>query len=153
MPVNKERLELYLDQIRSEVQDMQAILGHSDKEILAGKHNIKSLKYSIIIITEAIGSSLQHILAKEHNIVINGFSEAVNKAKNENLLTSSLIDRLLPFIRFRNMLVHQYWKIDDQKFLQQLRTGQADFKQFIREISACLSNLDSEPTKSESDQS
>jgi uncharacterized protein YutE (UPF0331/DUF86 family) len=111
------------------------ILEKSDQEILADNHYLKSLKYSIIVIAEAIGSILQHILAKKCNIPVSGFSEAINKAKNKELISSPLLERLLPFMRFRNLLVHQYWKINDQVFLQQIRTGHQDFTDFILEIS------------------
>jgi uncharacterized protein YutE (UPF0331/DUF86 family) len=133
--INRERLLQYLDQIRLENEDIQLILEKSDQEILADNHYLKSLKYSIIVIAEAIGSILQHILAKKCNIPVSGFSEAINKAKNKELISSPLLERLLPFMRFRNLLVHQYWKINDQVFLQQIRTGHQDFTDFILEIS------------------
>lgn len=135
MSINRERLLQYLDQIRLENEDIQLILEKSDQEILADNHYLKSLKYSIIVIAEAIGSILQHILAKKCNIPVSGFSEAINKAKNKELISSPLLERLLPFMRFRNLLVHQYWKINDQVFLQQIRTGHQDFTDFILEIS------------------
>ncbi len=135
MSINRERLLQYLDQIRLENEDIQLILEKSDQEILADNHYLKSLKYSIIVIAEAIGSILQHILAKKYNIPVSGFSEAINKAKNKELISSPLLERLLPFMRFRNLLVHQYWKINDQVFLQQIRTGHQDFTEFILEIS------------------
>ncbi|MCF8104866.1 MAG: DUF86 domain-containing protein [Desulfohalobiaceae bacterium] len=138
MPIDKERLKLYLDQIRAETEDLEEILNQSDEIILAQSHYLKSLKYSIIIIAEAMGSTLQHILARKHNISIYGFSEAFNKSKNKSLISPSLLNRLLPFIRFRNLLVHQYWKIDDQRFLEQLRKGRQDFADFITEISSHL---------------
>lgn len=133
MPVNKERLKLYLDQIRAETEDIQDILSQSDETILAQSQYLKSLKYSLIIIAEAMGSTLQHILAKKYNVSISGFSEAFNKAKSRSLISPSLLNRLLPFIRFRNLLVHQYWTIDDRSFLLQIRKGQRDFADFINE--------------------
>ncbi len=140
MPINKERLKLYLHQIRAETEDIEVILRLSDEDILAQSHYLKSLKYSSIIIAEAMGSALQHILAKKHNITINGFSEAFSKAKNNQLISVSLLNRLVPCIRFRDLLVHQYWKIDDQLFLEQLRKGQKDFADFVLEISTAVTS-------------
>jgi len=37
--------------------------------------------------------------------------------------TDKLLERLQPFIVFRNMLVHQYWRVKDEVFLQNMRKG------------------------------
>lgn len=138
MPINAERLQLYLNQIRIETQDIEAILARSNHEILAEPHYLKSLKYSIIVIAEATGSILQHILAKKYNIPVSGFSETIKKAENKELISTALLERILPFMRFRNLLVHKYWIIDDQEFLEQIRTGHRDFSNFILEITSYL---------------
>lgn len=138
MPIDEARLKLYLDQIRVESEDIKSILLLPDSEIFAQPHYLKSLKYSIIIIAEAMGSTFQHILAKRFNSSINGFSDAFNKAKQKSIISNTLLTRLMSFIKFRNLLVHQYWKIDDQHFLEQLRNGQKDFAEFVREASQYL---------------
>lgn len=138
MPIDKERLKLYLDQIRGESEDIESTLFLPDSEILAQPHYLKSLKYSIIIIAEAMGSTFQHILAKRFNCSISGFSDAFNKAKQNSIISNSLLTRLMSFIKFRNLLVHQYWKIDDHHFLEQLRNGQKDFAAFVSEASQYL---------------
>jgi len=68
--IDNERLTKYLDEIISETTDLEALLVRQDREILQDRHMLKSLKYSTIVIAEAIASTLQHILAKRHNIVV-----------------------------------------------------------------------------------
>ena len=36
--------------------------------------------------------------------------------------------------QFRKMLVHQYWKVDDNVFMKNLREGLDDFRNFVNEI-------------------
>jgi uncharacterized protein YutE (UPF0331/DUF86 family) len=36
------------------------------------------------------------------------------------------------------MLVHQYWRVRDQKFLANLREGLVDFHEFVRDIRAII---------------
>jgi len=132
--LDKERIERYLDQIATETTDLQLIIGKSDDEILRDRHIIKGLKYSTIVIAEAIASTWQYILAKRHNVVVDGYTEVFKKSKEHQVLTSELLDRLQPFIAFRNMLVHHYWRVNDTVFLKNLRDGQEDFRLFIRDI-------------------
>jgi uncharacterized protein YutE (UPF0331/DUF86 family) len=134
--LDKERLEKYLDQIASETIDLENIISQKNKkedEILQDPHIIKSLKYSTIVIAEAIASALQHILAKKYNIVIDGYMAVFRESKEHNVVSTELLTRLQPFFRFRNMLVHQYWRIDNKVFVENLRNGLNDFRIFVNE--------------------
>lgn len=129
---NHKRIDKYLTSIISEVNDINSILRQTDAEILKSPNLIKSLKYSVIIIAEAIGGALQHILAKKHYVAVQGYAEILTKTKAYQILPNELIERLQPFARFRNMLVHQYWRIEDEVFLENLRSGVKDFEEFVR---------------------
>jgi uncharacterized protein YutE (UPF0331/DUF86 family) len=132
--VDKNRIDKYLAQIAEEAVDITEVLTQSDEEIIASSRQIKSCKYSVIVISEAMASILQHILAKRFKTAIDGYTEAFMKSRQFGVISEDLANRLQPFIRFRNMLVHQYWRVDDSKFIADLRSGLDDFKAFIREI-------------------
>ena len=71
MILDKERLEKYLDEVAAETIDIENTIGQKGKKKLGFVHDphvLKSLKYSTIVIPEAIASTLQHILAKKYNI-------------------------------------------------------------------------------------
>lgn len=82
---------------------------------------LKSLKYSVIVIAEAMAGALQHILAKNHGIAVDGYANALMKSTQHKVVDEDLLGRLLPLFVFRNMLVHQYWKVEDETFLKNLR--------------------------------
>ncbi len=137
MKLDKEHLEKYLDQIASETIDLEKIISQKSKkddDILQDPHIIKSLKYSTIVIAEAIASALQHILAKKYNIVIDGYMAVFRESKEHKVISTELLTRLQPFFRFRNMLVHQYWRVDNIVFENNLRDGLNDFRMFVNEI-------------------
>lgn len=134
MQINHDRIEKYLNDIASEVDDTNSILSRPDEQILGDRHLLKSLKYSVVVIAEAIGGVLQHILAKRHNVAIGGYVEAFVKSREYRIVPEDLIERLLHFSRFRNMLVHQYWKVDDRVFLENIRAGIEDFRSFTKII-------------------
>jgi uncharacterized protein YutE (UPF0331/DUF86 family) len=140
--LDHDRLQKYLDEIAAETIDIEALLHqkHKTSQDIIGKPTVlKSLKYSIIVIAEAIASVLQHILAKKHNIVIDGYNSVFVKSKEYKVISTELTSRLQPFIRFRNMLVHQYWRIDDDVFVQNLGAGTNDFRNFVNEIRKLIS--------------
>jgi len=135
--LDHDRLQKYLDEIAAETIDVEGLfkLERQKKISLVGDPTVlKSLKYSTIVIAEAIASVLQHILAKKHNTVIDGYTSVFVKSREKQILSDNLMTRLQPFIQFRNMLVHQYWRVDDQVFVQNLSDGLKDFHDFVTEI-------------------
>ncbi|MEA1945859.1 MAG: HepT-like ribonuclease domain-containing protein [Thermodesulfobacteriota bacterium] len=141
MKLDKRRIEKYLDEIALETLDVKSILGKTDNEILKDKHILKSLKYSTIVIAEAIASALQHILAKRYNTVVDGYMDVFTKSMICSLLPEELLERLKPFIVFRNMLLHQYWKVKDEIFLNNMRNGIKDFRDFTINIRNHLNDV------------
>ncbi|MBC8180853.1 DUF86 domain-containing protein [candidate division KSB1 bacterium] len=134
MQIDKKRIEKYLRQIKKEYDEISEILQQSDQSILESSLHLRSLKYSLIVINEAIANVLQHILAKKFKIAISGYTEIFKKAKAKSIISEGLIKKLKPFIDFRNMLIHQYWVIEDKTMLKNLRDGLDDFKLFVKEI-------------------
>ena len=143
MKLDKERLEKYLDQIVAETIDIEKVIsqkGKKSSDLLQDSHILKSLKYSTIVIAEAIASTLQHILAKKYNIVIDGYMAVYSESKEHKVISTKLLTRLQPFFRFRNMLVHQYWRVDKKVFVENLKNGLSDFRVFVKEIRKIISD-------------
>lgn len=138
MKLDDKRLGKYLDEIAAETIDIEKTIGQKGKKrddlVQQDPHILKSLKYSTIVIAEAIASTLQHILAKKYNVVIDGYMAAFSKSKENQVISTKLLTRLQPFFRFRNMLVHQYWRVDNQVFESNLKDGLNDFRMFVNEI-------------------
>lgn len=132
--MERQRIAQYLGQIESELADISDILSNSDNDILTSPHLLKSCKYSLIVIAEAIGGVLQHILAKRFKLPITDYSETLGRARERGVFSAELFERLQPFIAFRNMLVHQYWRVEERLFLANIRSGISVFRDFIREI-------------------
>jgi len=136
--LDDKRLGKYLDEITAETIDIEKTIGQKGKKrvdlVQQDPHVLKSLKYSTIVIAEAIASTLQHILAKKYNIVIDGYMAVFSKSKDNKVISTKLLTRLQPFFRFRNMLVHQYWRVDNKVFESNLQDGLNDFRIFVNEI-------------------
>jgi uncharacterized protein YutE (UPF0331/DUF86 family) len=135
--LDDERLGKYLDEIAAETIDIEKTIDQRGKKrdgLVQDPHILKSLKYSTIVIAEAIASTLQHILAKKYNVVIDGYMAVFSKSKDNKVISAKLLTRLQPFFRFRNMLFHQYWRVDNIVFENNLRDGLNDFRTFVNEI-------------------
>jgi uncharacterized protein YutE (UPF0331/DUF86 family) len=137
--LDQKRIDSYLQQIATEAGDLEKILALPDGQLVSDRAKLKSLKYSVIVIAEAMTGALQHILAKKHSVAVDGYSDALMKSTQHKLVDEELLGRLRPFFVFRNMLVHQYWKVQDETFLKNLRAGLSDFREFVRKIRSATS--------------
>ncbi len=84
MKLDHDRLQKYLDEIAAETIDVEGLFKQERQkqiDIVGNPTVLKSLKYSTIVIAEAIASILQHILAKKHNIVIDGYTAVFTKSR------------------------------------------------------------------------
>ena len=140
MELDPKRIDSYLQQIVAEVGDVEKILALADAQILSDRAMLKSLKYSVIVTAEAMAGALQHILAKKHSIAVDGYADALLKSDQHKVVDEALLGRLKPSFVFRNMLVHQYWKVQDETFLRNLREGLNDFREFARQLRQGLSS-------------
>lgn len=140
MNVEKKRIIHYLHDILSNTRDIANLLKeYGDDEIIGNKHLLKSLKYSLLEISEAMSLVLQHILAKQHGIPVKGYIDTIKKASDYNIIPQGLSVSLKPFFDFRNALVHRYWVIDDKILLDNCKLGIKDFFEFIETIEKFLS--------------
>ncbi len=139
MKADKTRITKYLYDILSNVRDIEGLLKeHGKDEILKDRHLVKSIKYSLVEISEAMSLVLQHILAKQYGTPVKGYIDTIKKASDAGLIPPHLSLSLKPFFDFRNSLVHRYWIIDDEKLLDNCKTGVKDFLTFIETIESFL---------------
>lgn len=142
MNVEKKRITQYLHDILSNTRDIENLLKeYGDDEIICNKHLLKSLKYSLLEISEAMSLVLQHILAKQHGTPVKGYVDTIKKASDYNIIPQGLSVSLKPFFDFRNALVHRYWTIDDKILLNNCKSGLKDFFTFIETIEKFLSDI------------
>jgi uncharacterized protein YutE (UPF0331/DUF86 family) len=135
MKLDRERIKHLLYEIKEDALDLENTLTNfSDEKIIADKTKIKSIKYTLVEISEAISLALQHIIAKRYGQPVKGYVDTVIKASNLKIISEDLSQKLKPFLDFRNSLIHRYWSIDNETLIQNCRKGYMDFYRFIAEI-------------------
>ena len=134
-----KRLKRYCLTIQENIEDICYLLSeYSDQELLGKRYLLKSLKYSLVEVAEAMANTLQHMLAKLKGEAAESYLEVVQKARRAELMDVELLGRLLFFFKFRNLLIHRYWEIDDKRLLKETRKGYRDFQVFVNKINELL---------------
>jgi uncharacterized protein YutE (UPF0331/DUF86 family) len=132
MKTDPIRIKSYLAEIRKNSSELNQLIDQN--ELKAESLPLKAAKYLLIELAEAMSNTIQHILAKEKGVAVSGYIDSVVKAHQHGLISADLFQRLKPFFDFRNSLIHRYWSIEDDRLIENIKTGRNDFDRFVEEI-------------------
>lgn len=132
MNLDRARIQRYLTEMTKNSRELQLLL--NEQRVTPNSLELKAVKYILIELAEAIANVLQHILAKEYGLAVNGYVDTIVKGYDTGIITQQLFHKLKPFLDFRNSLIHRYWTIDDALLIHNLHKGSQDFSQFVAEI-------------------
>jgi uncharacterized protein YutE (UPF0331/DUF86 family) len=63
------------------------------------------------------------------------YAECFERLAARGVINTALSNRLQAMARFRNLLLHRYWEVDDQRVLQIARNDLGDLEQFVGALS------------------
>ena len=93
-----------------------------------------AVRYAIIQIVEGL-AIISSKLAEVHGVIIEGYIEAMKFLLKLNIANSEIGEKLVKLARLRNLLVHRYWIIDDERILKEARENG------IRTIEVVIENI------------
>jgi len=119
---------------------LKRLAEHSHREFLEHYEKIDSAKYNFIVTIESLIDICNRIIAKQKLGSPEDYADVVRLMKGKGVIEETLAQRLIQMVKFRNMLVHVYWKIENDKVYQYLTENLEDFESFKRAIRAYLAN-------------
>lgn len=130
MKWNLERIRDLLGRM-AEAQEKAARLGDlPEEEFLADYRNTESAKYLLVVATEAALDICQHLVARGGGRAPRDYADCFIVLKEMGVLPPDLSERLQAMARFRNLLVHLYWKVDNREVHRVLRENLDDLRLF-----------------------
>jgi len=106
----------------------------SEDEFLSHYEKIDTSKYNFIVAIEAIIDICNRIISKRELGFPQDYSDVIKLMSQEGVLEGDLVGRLVEMVKFRNMLVHLYWKIENDRLYQYLKENLGDFEAFKEAI-------------------
>ena len=106
----------------------------SEDEFLGHYEKIDTSKYNFIVAIEAIIDICNRIISKRKLGFPQDYSDVIKLMSQEGVLEGDLVGRLIEMVKFRNMLVHLYWKIENERLYQYLKENLGDFEAFKEAI-------------------
>lgn len=72
-----------------------------------------SLRYSIVVIVEALADISVTILEKDFNDAAESYREAFLKLVDHKVISLDTFNSIAKLVSLRSQIVHRYWTIDD----------------------------------------
>ena len=111
--LNREKLIVLAEEAgKAIIQLRQYAVAPSD-QILASVEKLGSLKYHFVLAIEASIDICQHITSRLFSDVPESYADCFKALAEHKVIDKELSDQMGDLARFRNVLVHLYWKVDN----------------------------------------
>lgn len=136
MGFNREAVEARIRDINDALQILKEILSRRFKDLTT--YEKLSIRYLVIQLVEASSSICIRILLNAYDETAEGFPQCFARLGSKGVLPEDLAYRLASAARLRNLLVHRYWAISDEKVYESIRNGLRDFEEFVMRVRRLL---------------
>ena len=130
-----------IDRIRQLAGEMNLSLSKLETTSKLGKEDflkspdkIDSTKYNLIIAIEAAIDISNHIVAKAGGRTPQDYADCFTVLGELGVFSEEFVERLQKMARFRNLLVHLYWQVDNEKVFEVIRENLVDLKKYLQGI-------------------
>ncbi|MBM4135799.1 MAG: DUF86 domain-containing protein [Nitrospira sp.] len=132
--INREKINTLEKDLLDTVSEIKSITAMEDEVFIKDSKYIYSLRYLLIEAVEAMANICNHILARVAGQVPKGYPDCFEKLSDAKIITRELGDKLKKAASLRNIIIHKYWQIDDNKIFQSAKENISDFEEFLRQI-------------------
>lgn len=138
MSIDKEKIKSRLLEIEANVEKIKSYANLPTAEFWADERNIYTIKHLLLQNIEAAANICAHLAAKKLYKPVASFGECFALLGEHKIISKDLAERLQRMAKFRNLLVHQYWQVNDEKVLTYAREHTDDFLAFVQAVSNVL---------------
>ncbi len=121
------RLNMYLDKLKP-------VAKHTLEEYISDFYLKASAERLIQLIVDCASDINNHVVVEMGQRPPEDYGSSFIRASEAGMLTDELANRLKGSGGMRNILVHEYMDIDDEKVHKALSIALSDFKEYIRQV-------------------
>jgi len=139
MSLNPELIRTRCQEIEESLSRLEDVRKKSKEEFLKDRDEQDIASYRLLIAIEAALNLCYHVAAKRLKKVPEEYAECFAILSDAGIIPADLSERLQKTARFRNLLVHMYWKIDYGTVYEIMQNNLEDLSRFSRIVASLLS--------------
>jgi uncharacterized protein YutE (UPF0331/DUF86 family) len=138
MSLNPDLIRARCAEIDSSISRLEEFRGLSREQFLSNQDTLDVACYRLLIAIEAALALCFHVSAKRLHQVPEEYAGCFSTLEQAGLITADLSSRLQQMARFRNLLVHVYWKINYGQVHDLIATRLEDLRAFRTAIAGLV---------------
>jgi len=132
--VDLTRVRDLVGQIQDAQRRLNILAKIPEEEFLADFRNTESAKYLLMVAIEAAIDICNHIVARQGGRAPQDYADCMTVLSEMGIIPSDLCERLRKMARFRNLLVHLYWQVDNHIVFRILKEEIQDLDDYVLNI-------------------
>lgn len=136
--VNHELLGEKMTDIAKSITLLDKFAPVEEKDFLADELLVSAVKYQLLLAIEAAQNICNHLAARVAKEAPESYADCFRILGKNRIISKELAASLASMARFRNLLVHQYSKVDDGVVYRILKNNTRDLIRYIDEIKIFL---------------
>jgi uncharacterized protein YutE (UPF0331/DUF86 family) len=132
--VNADRLRELAGYLRDALRQLREVGTLPVEAFVADRRTVNSAKYLLVVATEAALDICNHLAARKGGRSPADYADCIAILGEIGVIDNGLRGRLVRMARFRNLLVHLYWRVDDREVHRVIREDLADLEEYLRAV-------------------
>lgn len=128
--VDPLRVQTLLDRLGREITALRRLAKRDTDALLADEDVLAGVKYRFVVAIEACIDVGRHMVASEGLRAPRDYADVFTVLGEGGFLSEEMAATLRDTARFRNLLVHEYAVVDDNRVIEILHTGVDDLQGF-----------------------
>jgi uncharacterized protein YutE (UPF0331/DUF86 family) len=138
MSLNQEIVRCRCQEIEESLERLEKIRSQSKEAFLGDRDTQDIACYRLLVAIEAALSLCYHVSAKQLKKVPEEYAECFALLADAGMIPTGLSERLQRMARFRNLLVHMYWKINYGSLYDTIQHDLGDLRLFSQAMVSLL---------------
>ena len=141
MMVNKDLVRRKLARLNMYLEKLRPIAARSFQDYLSDQYLKYSAERLVQLIVECASDVNNHVVVERGSRPPEDYTSSFLRAAEAGLINRELADRIKGSGGMRNIIVHQYMEIDDEKVYQTLPLAIKDYQEYIKQADDFLDTL------------
>lgn len=138
LELNRDLMLQRIQEIRGALDLLRMDAARPRSAFVADAQVVDAAKYRLLVAVEAAVSICTHAVSRLAARTPDSYADCFEVLGGAGIVSTDLAERLGRMARFRNRLVHLYWKIDNERVWEILRESLGDLEAYLDAIGALI---------------
>jgi uncharacterized protein YutE (UPF0331/DUF86 family) len=132
--INKELVQRKINNIENYIKEIEPLLKLEANEIVSDVLKLRTIERNFQLIVDTMLDINTHIISAKNLKAPETLQETFLILGDGGVLPFEFVKKIAPVVGLRNIVVHEYEKIDNEKMMCDVKDGASQFGEYIVHI-------------------